>query len=371
MSKMNLTEATMLALQGKLEENKTTLKKRVAETKVTKRLKTENIDVNVDDKTNVSVMGNETVVDTPDATIIVDKKNETCVDCVDNTELPVEVSTDSVEVPVTGDETLVPEVDAPIETPDVDLPIDTEVEPVEDEDEDEEKEESKKVENVEIEVSDDGKEIEVKTDDGEEVEVKDETPSEEEIPEESESEDGEEEIPEEFNKLENSRRVFTERQKCAKRKHVKAECRRAVKENKILSKKEEEKDRIIKERVEKIKAKRTESMNSFKYNVKSFNESLTSFYKRNTKTIESAEITKLNVVGKNLVIEAKLSNKDGLSRTTKFEMRPISSTNAFTRYSVTEISNIKTESKTNSLCATMLTLKNKNNVTECKYINKK
>ena len=349
MSKMNLTEATMLALQGKLEENKTTLKKRVAETKVTKRLKTENIDVNVDDKTNVSVMGNETVVDTPDATIIVDKKDETCVDCVDNTELPVEVSTDSVEVPVTGDETLVPEVDAPVETPDVDLPV---------EDEDEEKEESKKVENVEIEVSDDGKEIEVTTDDNEEVEVKDETPS-------------EEEIPEEFNKLENSRRVFTERQKCAKRKHVKAECRRAVKENKILSKKEEEKDRIIKERVEKIKAKRTESMNSFKYNVKSFNESLTSFYKRNTKTIESAEITKLNVVGKNLVIEAKLSNKDGLSKTAKFEMRPISSTNAFTRYSVTEISNIKTESKTNSLCATMLTLKNKNNVTECKYINKK
>ena len=50
-------------------------------------------------------------------------------------------------------------------------------------------------ENIEIEISEDGKEVEVKTDNGEEVEVKDETPDEEEV-ENEESEDTETEIPE-------------------------------------------------------------------------------------------------------------------------------------------------------------------------------
>ena len=58
MSKMNLTEATMLALQGKLpmKESKATRKPRNIK-------KTEAIDVNVDDKTNVSVLDNETIAE--------------------------------------------------------------------------------------------------------------------------------------------------------------------------------------------------------------------------------------------------------------------------------------------------------------------
>ena len=64
-----LVEATILALQGKLElkENK-----RVSR----KTKKSEGIDVNVDDKTTVSVEGNETIVDTEDATVIVNKKED-------------------------------------------------------------------------------------------------------------------------------------------------------------------------------------------------------------------------------------------------------------------------------------------------------
>lgn len=149
MSKMSLTEATMLALQGKLVENKTTKRP-------TKKLKKENIDINVDDKTNVSVMNNETIVDTEDATIIVDKKEdefvpETSDGIVTDTSLPMEAPVDTVEVPLEGDETIVPDettdtsVEEPTETtdvePDVDLPLETE-EPIEDE----EKEESKKIE---------------------------------------------------------------------------------------------------------------------------------------------------------------------------------------------------------------------------------
>ena len=69
-----LLEATMLALQGKLElkENK------VAESRVrtkSRAKKNESIDVNVDEKTNVSVEGNETVVDTEDATVVINKKD--------------------------------------------------------------------------------------------------------------------------------------------------------------------------------------------------------------------------------------------------------------------------------------------------------
>ena len=142
MSKMNLTEATMLALQGKLpmRESKATRKPRNIK-------KTEAIDVNVDDKTNVSVLDNETIVDTEEATIIVDKKQDSFIpetnDIIEpNPELPV----DSVEVPIKGNETIIPEeiVDEPIVEPSEENAIDGDADLPEVDDE--EKEESKKLE---------------------------------------------------------------------------------------------------------------------------------------------------------------------------------------------------------------------------------
>lgn len=163
MSKLNLTEATMLALQGKLEESKPARQSR-ASRKPTK--KQENIDINVDEKTAVSVMGNETIVDTEDATIIVDKKEDEFVPET-STDLPMEAPEEEevVEVPVDGNETIIPEDEVPVEQldelpveqadedeavldaeADVDLPLGGETEDDEDEDEDDEdKEESKKV----------------------------------------------------------------------------------------------------------------------------------------------------------------------------------------------------------------------------------
>jgi len=139
------------------------------ESKKTK--KSEGIDVNVDDKTTVSVEGNETIVDTEDATVIVNKKEDTFVPETSDDlsmENPIvdaetEPNTDMVEVP--ANDTVMPEdvLDEPVDT---ELPTEDEELPLG---------ESKKVENVEIEISDDGKEVEVKTDDGENVEVKDET----------------------------------------------------------------------------------------------------------------------------------------------------------------------------------------------------
>lgn len=153
-----------------------------------KAVKTESIDVNVNDTTTVSVEGNETIVDTEDATVIVSKKEDEFIPETSD-DLPAEMpettvdatvapDTDTVEVPV--DDTVMPE-DITDETIDNELPADetTEIE------------ESKKVESVEIEVSDDGKEVEVTTDNGEEVEVKDETPDNN----EEENEDTETEVP--------------------------------------------------------------------------------------------------------------------------------------------------------------------------------
>lgn len=167
-----LVEATMLALQGKLElkENRASRK---AKTK-----KAESIDVNVDETTSVSVNDNTTIVDTADATIIIEEPKESIEEPV------ADVPVDTVEVPV--DDTVMPEeiVDTPVET---ELPAETE--PTIDEivnddvpvETDEEKDESKKLkEDVDIEISDDGKEVEVTTDNHEEVEVKDETPDEDE-----------------------------------------------------------------------------------------------------------------------------------------------------------------------------------------------
>lgn len=248
-----LVEATMLALQGKLElkENRASRK---AKTK-----KAESIDVNVDETTSVSVNDNTTIVDTADATIIIEEPKESIEEPV------ADVPVDTVEVPV--DDTVMPEeiIDTPVET---ELPAETE--PTIDEivnddvpvETDEEKEECKKVEDkklqewvhddydlkqflayeiinkrpelsdkidvkdfedneivnkiydevsgifdyqldqalykivdgldeskklkedVDIEISDDGKEVEVTTDNNEEVEVTDVTPTEDEKPDE-------------------------------------------------------------------------------------------------------------------------------------------------------------------------------------------
>lgn len=215
--------------------------------------KQESIDVNIDEDTTVSVEGNETIVDTDNATVIVNKKED---EFVPETSDDVETTNDTVEIPT--DDTVMPEevIDEPVDT---ELPIDSnlgESRTVNNDDvktinvkglseawkivkyknkyyqlsndeytkfiDNPEKfldtymidgyrtlnslisrakndavlgplsfKESKKSESVEIEVSDDGKEVEVTTDNSEEVEVKDETPDNN----EEENEDTETEVP--------------------------------------------------------------------------------------------------------------------------------------------------------------------------------
>ena len=417
MSKLSLTEATMLALQGKLEESKPATHRRSK--------KQENIDVNVDDKTAVSVIGNETIVDTEKATIIVDKKEdefvpETSDGIVDDTSLPMEApDEDVVEVPVDGNDTIIPEDEVPVEQADedeavldaeadVDLPLgDTETE----EDNDEDKEESKKVESVEIEVSDDGKDVEVTTDNGEEVEVKDETPEENEEDSDTESEDETPiEAPEDVEENKKVESIDTEHatEDIYKSTNLfKALCDEVeditCEDGEKPSKEQIEKavDIVIngydyiwedlhialKTEIDKItgynedtdsfkpryeaKSKRrslgkvTEKV--IKYSSKTFKEALNKYYTTNTKTIESVDLTKFSA-GRNFIkMEVKLTNKDGMVASKILEMKEIAKNKNFTKYAMVENSRIKNESKSN---ISMLVATNKDKVLECKYIKK-
>ena len=138
-----LVEATMLALQGKLPVKEARTSSKFRPKKDVK--KTESIDVNVNDDTTVSVEGNETIVNTDDATVIVTKKDdeftpEVCdgevtepvIDAPVETDEPVETvsADDTVEVPV--DDTIMPDEL-------LDEPVDTEL-PEEKEDEEDEEE---------------------------------------------------------------------------------------------------------------------------------------------------------------------------------------------------------------------------------------
>ena len=127
-NKISLTEATILALQGKLELTEE------------KEIKNESIEIETDN-TEVTVNDDSTVVETPEETITVEKKDTECVDC----ETPVE-SEEVIEVPETVEEPveeLPVETEEPVETTSeetVEEPVETVEEPVEDEDLDELKE---------------------------------------------------------------------------------------------------------------------------------------------------------------------------------------------------------------------------------------
>lgn len=515
MSKMNLTEATMLALQGKLVENKASKRpKKVAK-------KVESIDVNVDDNTTVSVDTTTTVVETPDATIIIEEPT---------TEPEIVEPIETVEVPVEGDETIIPEEIIEPEAVETSVENELDVEVAEDEDDEEEfvesvkvtenkklqeevdeeaysiaekiakeieekgimnfeevdariielsskteeeilnsdfknsvygclnfegidqnfstgdfftqtyaeqhpevLEENKKVEeNVDIEISDDGKKVEVTTDDGEEVETIDETPVEEtEIPEEVETEI--EEPLEENKKLEEDIEAAPFRNMIYD--SIRDDIDGAVEVAERLARAWSDDDckwycetyelvnvlpdctderyykdlwgnirdkwgQIVEEELEENKEVKEEagaaallggvalgavadavvdrvhnvlgSVNeAVKYSSKSFNEALTKFYKKENSKVESVKLTKFASLKENIKLEAKIKFADETEKDVCLEMKPTSTNKSFVRYSLEEVSSKKTEGKTNNQSLNMLTYKTNKNVLECRYISKK
>lgn len=86
-NRASLVEATMLAIQGKLilEEEK--------------EIKTEDIEVETDD-VEVTLGTDKTIIDSEEATITIEKNNEST---------SIEAKPETIEVPVEGDETIIPE----------------------------------------------------------------------------------------------------------------------------------------------------------------------------------------------------------------------------------------------------------------------
>ena len=364
---MNLTEATMLAIQGKLKLDES------------KKVKKESIDVSVDDN-------GATIVETPEATVIVTDTQdvtEAPAEEVMVAEVPEEGET-VVELPVEGDETIIPEEiaepEATEETPAIDEIVDGEteadeedleeskkpckdcgkekcecekieenVENVEEEKEvieeeicddfkkasdllakiydanisDEDREEARKAlkdiieckkveENVEIEVSEDGTEVEVKTDEGENVEVIDETEEPETSDEEATEEGSEDteiiEVPEEETDVEE----------------------------------EEDDSEFIEE---------------------SFEKALTEYYKENTKSIKGYKVENITKTEEGLKIEGILTNKLDKSIRTELLAKKVQEGKFYTRYDIANIKGLL-ESKT-STTANLITKLTKENKLEC------
>ena len=364
---MNLTEATMLAIQGKLKLDES------------KKVKKESIDVSVDDN-------GATIVETPEATVIVTDTQdvtEAPAEEVMVAEVPEEGET-VVELPVEGDETIIPEEiaepEATEETPAIDEIVDGETEADEEDLEeskkpckdcgkekcecekieenvekveeeicddfkkasdllakiydanisDEDREEARKAlkdiieckkveENVEIEVSEDGTEVEVKTDEGENVEVIDETEEPETSDEETTEEGSEDteiiEVPEEETDVEE----------------------------------EEDDSEFIEE---------------------SFEKALTEYYKENTKSIKGYKVENITKTEEGLKIEGILTNKLDKSIRTELLAKKVQEGKFYTRYDIANIKGLL-ESKT-STTANLITKLTKENKLECSSIaNKK
>ena len=105
---MNLTEATMLALQGKLEEKKNPLKKPFKKMN-TKSIK-ESLDVSVDEGVTVVQDEEKTVVVADNTNVTIDEEP------IANTDEIVPETPESIEVPIDSDDTIIPEDEVPVET---------------------------------------------------------------------------------------------------------------------------------------------------------------------------------------------------------------------------------------------------------------
>lgn len=410
MSMMNLTEATMLALQGKLnlEEsivNKNQkLQKDLAKTVSTKNrksyktekraLKKEDISVAVDDTTSVSVSDTETVVNTADAQIIITEPN------TNSEELSISASDNSVELPITGDDTIMPEEIT-------ELPVDTEL-PAEEPSLDEivnddvsleapdglESEEDEDKEHKEDDEEEDEDEEDENDEDDEDENDEDDEKNESKIVEDTEEylqprfdsrssfykkakvvtkDNGDEELYSYgtlVGGIKDGKPYSTGKWSQTTTRHQKEYFKQRgfdpdkveVTETKKSNKKS---DKTFKEFVE-AKNKKIEQKD--KFSSKTFNKVLTDYFKSKDKAVESVSVTSMFKNNDTMKLEAKLTKVRGTSRDICLEMRKVQSGKSFNKFELTEAKGLKRESKNRSSKVTMMTFTNKQNVLECRYI---
>lgn len=390
---MNLTEATMLAIQGKLKLDES------------KKVKKESIDVSVDDN-------GATIVETPEATVIVtDTQNvtEAPTEEVVVAEVPDEVET--VEIPVEGDETIIPEEivepEATEETPTIDEIVDGETE-VDEEDLEESKKPCKDCGKEKCECDKITEEVEVDSDgevslstvedifevndaikaviDEAIIEIKDE----EDLSEEKKAKltdklktmktqanqlqvllDGY------FNILEESKKVEENVEIEVSEDGTEVEVKTDAGENvEVVDETEEpetsdEAEETASEEVVEVPEEETdeEVEDDSEFIEESFEKALTEYYKNNTKSIKGYKIEKISKDRNSIKIEGLLINKLNKSVKTELKANKVQEGKFYTRY---EIANIKglLESKT-STKGTMITKTTKESKLECTSITNK
>lgn len=312
MSKMSLTEATILALQGKL---------------------TEDVEVETNEA-QVTVAPDKTVINSAEAQVTVEQPAEVVVTEPETTEeIPTEVDTN---------------VDTNVDTMVDDKPVESEVE-----DTVEEITESKKLQE------DDG-------DDDEEDEEVEET-TEEEVVEEPETTEGEETtepvedqlsaIDEAVAKIKDMINALPE--------EVRSEifkCEDCTNEEVTdeVPEVEETTEEVVEEPVDELEE-------CDKFNSATFNEVLTKYYNKQNKKVEKFELTKLLKNKNTLKVEGKLINSDKTTKDIKLEMKQVQRGTKFGRYEV------KTDKKVESVRGKQIMMVSASNkVLNCNYmINKK
>lgn len=212
-------------------------------------------------------------------------------------------------------------------------------------------EESKKLENVNIEISEDGKEVEVTTDDGEVVETIDETPD------EVETEEPTEEPIEEGKQAEQNEKDITSKR--IEEVKAKSRAKRSAKYEEMKARHSTNKTETAKVEETKVKAK---------VSSKSFNEALTKYFTENFKVVESVNVTKILQNEKALKVEATIKNKNGSSRNLNLVMNKVQEGKTFNRYELKQAKGLVTEAVNKDKKLTMMTVTNKQNVLECRYV---
>ena len=271
MSKMSLTEATILALQGKL---------------------TEDVEVETNEA-QVTVAPDKTVINSAEAQVTVEQPADVAVtepEAVE--EIPTEVDTN---------------VDTNVDTMVDDKPVESEVEDT-------------------VEEITESKKLQEDDDDDDDEEEAEETTEEEvvEEPETTEVEDQLSAIDEAVAKIKDMINALPE--------EVKSEifkCEDCTNEEVTddVPEVEETTEEVVEEPVDELEE-------CDKFNSATFNEVLTKYYNKQNKKVEKFELTKLLKNKNTLKVEGKLINSDKTTKDIKLEMKQVQRGTKFGRYEV-------------------------------------
>lgn len=327
-NKISLTEATILALQGKLD------------LKEDKQLKKEDIEVETDD-IEVTLGDDKTIIDSDEATITIEKNTET-------SDESSESSDDETEEIESSEESSEPTVEEIVD----EVPLD----------------ESKECTKIEEESSEDKYIEEISKKFGRELTdeeirlIKTIAPIIEADAEvhKTKKTEANEDLSEQLIDMCESEVVSWEtiaREFISEASKEDIEYIFRILELKPI---DEDEDDIIDE------SKKVVENN--KFSSKTFNKVIENFLKENKQNIESFKLNKLLKNESKIKIEGVIKSADKKEENVCFELKSIQQGKRYTKYELIENKSVKLESKSDNTKTSMVTFLNKDNILECKYM---